>query len=85
MIAPSEAPSNLTQLSFFNLPVSHEASRFDKMKHTRKANTCGRNERIRARFNYLYNQERKRIDDVISILCEEFSLAKSTIEKALKG
>jgi hypothetical protein len=59
--------------------------RIRKALTTRKRNFEARNERIRMRFNALYNQERKRIDDVIVILTEEFCLSKSTIESVLKG
>ena len=85
MIATAEAPSTRAQLTFFNLPVSETLSRFQKQKLTRKRNHEARNERIRVRFNHLYNVERKRIDDVITILCGEFSLEKISIERALKG
>ena len=56
-----------------------------KIIATRKGNTASRNKRITARFNHKYNVERKRYDDVVAELCDEFNLAKSTIEKAIKG
>jgi hypothetical protein len=52
---------------------------------TRKANTQLRNERLHKRFNELYNDERKRIDDVYAQLCQDFSLSEATIEKIIKG
>lgn len=48
-------------------------------------NTEVRNQRIRERFDHLYNKERLRYDDVIDKLAEEFILAKGTIERAMKG
>lgn len=56
-----------------------------KMIETRKGNTDSRNQRITDSFNHKYNVERKRYDDVVNELCTEFSLAKSTIEKVIKG
>jgi hypothetical protein len=93
MIATAEAPNTARapmgarpQLAFFDMSaLERKPTRIDKIVLVRKNNTLARNERIRERFNSLYNTERKRIDDVITILCEEFSLAKSTIESALKS
>lgn len=85
MITTTEAPSERRQLSFFNLPVKETLSRFDKIKQTRMRNTEVRNQRIRERFDHLYNKERLRYDDVIDKLAEEFILAKGTIERAMKG
>lgn len=56
-----------------------------KIIATRKRNTVSRNERIQSVFNHKYNVERKRYDDVIQELCSEFSLARRTIETALKS
>lgn len=85
MIATAEQTITQPQLTFFDLPVNPIQTRFDKQVATRKRNTCQRNERIRDRFNYLYNVERKRIDDVIDTLCKEWNLEKTTIERALKS
>lgn len=81
----AEAHQPRVQLTFFNLPVTEQASRYQKSSASRIGNTGKRNERIRLRFNYLYNEERKRIDDIIMILCDEFSLTKRSIQTALKG
>lgn len=56
-----------------------------KIIATRKRNTQLRNERITSSFNHKYNVERKRYDDVIAELCQEFALEKRTIESVLKG
>ena len=85
MIAATEAPSTRRQLAFFPGEMKESLSRIEKSVLIRKKNKAARNERIRTRFNELYNVERKRIDDAIDTLCEEFSLAKSTIESALRG
>lgn len=85
MIAATQAPSTRKQLTFFPNEMNESDSRIQKIITVRKKNTEARNERIRNRFNYLYNEERKRVDDVINDLCKEFCLAKSTIETALKG
>lgn len=65
----------------FNL---EELDKIQKIIKTRTGNTLARNERIRTRFNELYNTERKRLDDVIEILATEFCIAKRTVESALK-
>ena len=85
MLTAAEAPSIRKQLAFFELPVKENPTRFEKMISSRKRNTQQRNERISTRFNHLYNVERKRYDDVITQLCEEFNCVETTIEKALKG
>ena len=85
MITATGAPSARRQLSFFNLPVKETQSREDKIREVRQANTAARNQRLTDRFNYLYNVERKRYDDVITALKEEFHLAEATIERVLKG
>ena len=61
------------------------SDRIQKIIDTRKRHTCGRNESIRLRFNQKYNVDRKRYDDVIDELSEEFHLSTRTIETALKG
>jgi len=85
MSATAEAPSTHSQLTFFDLPVKENQSALDKWRASRKTNIAARNERLRQRFNYLYNTERKRIDDVIDTLCQEFCLEKITIERLLKS
>lgn len=50
----------------------------------RQDNTNKRHEAIRARFKELYNGKRLRIDDVVDKLCEEFFLAKITVERILR-
>lgn len=85
MITTTEAPTARRQLSFFNLPVKETLSREDKIRESRQANTAARNQRINDRFNHLYNVERKRYDDVMNALSEEFCLALATIERVLKG
>lgn len=85
MKATAEAPNSATQLVFFNLPEVKSLSHNEKVNAIKKANFERRNSMIKTRFDHLYNVERKRFDDVISQLCDEFSLAKSTIETALKS
>jgi len=65
--------------------MTQNLNRIEKITLIRKRNTEHRHERIRARFNHLYNIERKRYDDVLSIVCEEFGLAQRTIESIMKG
>lgn len=85
-MSATAAPSIRKQLDFFpDLPMSEPMSRFQKISTTRKNNTEARRQRINDRFNHLYNVERKRYDDVIAALCEEFNCVETTIEKALKG
>lgn len=55
---------------------NHRAAR---IAEARKRNTLLRNERVKARFNELYNLKRKRYDDCISELATEFNLATNTI------
>jgi hypothetical protein len=59
-------------------------SRSGKIAETRKKNSSARNERIRLRFNELFNDRRIRYDDVMNTLALEFCLAQSTIMKMLK-
>lgn len=66
-------------------PVGCLMDKITKMIATRKRNTQLRNERITNSFNHKYNVERKRYDDVIAELCQEFALEKRTIESALKS
>ncbi len=79
------------QLAFFNMAeftkegVNEKPERIRKIIEQRKRNTEFRNEAIRMKFNQKYNVDRKRYDDVITELAEEFHLAVSTIETALKG
>lgn len=65
--------------------VSCLPDKIAKIIETRTTNTKLRNERITRAFNQKYNEERKRYDDVIAELCQEFALAKRTIENVLKG
>ena len=45
-----------------------------------------RNKKLKERFDYWYNIERKRYDDVIKTLSEdEFFITESTIIRVLKG
>jgi hypothetical protein len=46
-----------------------------------KCNTKKRNDKIRARFRVLYEEERKRIDDVYDTLVEEFFISMKRIEQ----
>lgn len=39
---------------------------------------------ICARFKELYNGKRRRIDDVVEMLCKEYFLSKITIERILR-
>jgi hypothetical protein len=59
--------------------------RIQKIKIVRQQNKENRYARIRERFNYLYNSERKRYDDCIDTVSNEFGLAKSSIQPILKG
>lgn len=75
-----------TTLALFpEYPTSTLEERIQKNRETRTANTLARNEKIRERFNHLYNVERLRYDDVIATLCTDFCLSKATVERALKS
>lgn len=50
----------------------------------RQDNKNKRHEAIRARCKELYTQKRIRYDDVVNKLCEEFFLAKITVERILR-
>lgn len=79
-------PQRTNTLALF--PDQYPTALVDKVQKiiaTRTSNTEARNQRIREAFNKKYNEDRKRYDDVISELCQEFSLAKRTVETALKG
>jgi hypothetical protein len=87
IMIPNSAAKNPT-LFDGDMPVSNAGCLGDKISKiiaTRKRHTKARNERIISMFNHKYNVERKRYDDVIKELCDDFSLAKSTIETAIKG
>lgn len=60
------------------------SNRAKKSASTRRKNTADRNKRIKARANELYNSDRKRYDDVITILAETFGLSCETIRRILK-
>lgn len=89
--APAKAPNTVPlgarpQLTCFNLDEFSVKvpDKIQKIIKTRTDNTAARNERIRQRFNELYNKDRKRLDDVIELLATEFCIAKRTVESALK-
>ena len=50
----------------------------------RKLNTHKRYMKIQARYKVLYNEERKRIDDVYTTLQEEFCIGEQSINMALR-
>lgn len=58
---------------------------FSEHKHIekRQKNTIRRDNDIRARFKELYDEDRKRIDDCVKILCKEFYLEEFTINAIL--
>lgn len=83
-------PASAKTLNLFGEEVAQSqvgclSDKVAKIIATRKRNTQLRNERITTAFNHKYNVERKRYDDVIAELCEEFALEKRTIESALKS
>lgn len=79
---------NLKQQTLFPMaevskPTREEVNK--KVNAIKAANLERRNQEIKERFNHLYNVDRIRPDDILNKLAEEFCLAKSTIESALKG
>jgi len=93
MIATAETQSTARvplgarqQLTAFDMSeFEKKATRIQKIVDVRKANTIARNEKIRKRFDELFNKDRMRYDDVMEELCREFNLAMSTIHTALKN
>jgi hypothetical protein len=59
--------------------------RIQKITAVKRHNNEQRYKRIRERFNYLYQVERRRIDDVIEIVATEWGLQKRTIQTILKS
>ena len=53
----------------------------EKAREARKANTLKRHKLIYERFNFLYQENRRRLDDVWQILCDEFGYAETTIKR----
>lgn len=51
----------------------------------KKEITKKRNNQIKNRFKLLYEQERKRLDDVYEILSEEFYLSEARIHQIISG
>lgn len=84
-------PSSTTTLDLFGGEIKAQprgsclTDKIAKIIETRTSNTRLRNEQIIKAFNQKYNEERKRYDDVIAELCQEFALAKRTIETVLKS
>lgn len=85
MTNPSARTLDLFEGEISRNQVGCLTGKIAKIIATRKRNTQLRNERITASFNHKYNVERKRYDDVIAELCEEFALEKRTIENVLKS
>ena len=56
-----------------------------KAIETLKANKKKRNSRVIARFNYLYHQERKRWDDSVKEVCDEWGISYRTFERIMKS
>lgn len=50
----------------------------------RKANRLRLHEKVRTRVKYLYNVQRKRIDDVYRLVADEFCMEESTVAKIMK-
>lgn len=84
-MTPSAKTLDLFEGEITRSQVSCLTDRIAKIIETRTSNTRLRNERITSSFNHKYNVERKRYEDVIAELCQEFALAKRTIESVLKG
>jgi hypothetical protein len=61
------------------------SDKYEKASAVKRANREARYERIRQRFNEKYHIQRQRLDDVIAELAQEFTLAPSTIQTALKS
>jgi hypothetical protein len=77
-------PMTSTTAEFLTPPVK-DLTTIEKNRATRMNNTLKRNQRIRTKFNHLYNVDRKRYDDVIQTLCEDFSLSKAVVERIMKA
>lgn len=57
----------------------------ERTKHdVRKSNRAKRDERLKERYNELYNAKRLRYDDCIAKLAEEFILSPNTVAKILQ-
>jgi len=52
-------------------------------KTVRKTNTERRHNLIKRRVNHLYNEERKRFDDVVAQVSEEFAYSVRTVRNIL--
>jgi hypothetical protein len=55
------------------------------IKHIRTRNALARHQRVRERFQELYNIKRIRYDDVIERLCAEFFYQESTVKRILSS
>lgn len=75
------------QDTLFELPdvVKTDQTVHQRINAVKAANYERRKKKIQERFDELYEKDRKRYDDVIKILCEEFALSDRTIQAALKG
>jgi hypothetical protein len=74
MTATAIAPSQLSALD-----------RIQKIIQVKSQNKQMRYARIRERFNYLYQVERKRYDDCMEIVATEWGLTKKTVQTILKS
>lgn len=50
----------------------------------RRKSTIEKYKKIQERYRYLYNEERKRLDDVITQLCDEFFMNEAGIWRVLR-
>ena len=60
-------------------------AKIEARKQTIRTYTLSRNNKLVSRFSFLYNEKRKRYDDVLEQLEAEFFISQARIVKILKN